>query len=401
MTAVIHVVTALERGGAQRVVLEIAARLHDPGRPQLVITGARVAGPGSLDDEAEARLHKRLVRLPSLRGAVDPLADALATMELARAIDGLRRRHGAPVVVHSHSSKAGVLGRLTARALRGVVSVHTVHGFGHDALGARAHALLEAVERVAARASDVIVFVSDADRLHAQAQGLTGSARVEVIRAGVDRARFADVRTPERRAAARRALALPDDAPVAVTVGNLKPQKDPLFHAEVLHAWRLVDPSARLVFVGDGPLRDAMVARARATGDDANLHLLGFVDDPRPALAAADVFLLASAWEGLPCAVLEATAAGLPAVVRDTGWAGELSWARSVSALPRDASPAQLAERLRAVVAKPPRATRLPREFTLDGMLEDLGRLYDELVGVPRFAPGSFRPRPRGRRRHR
>ena len=80
MTAVVHVVTSLERGGAQRVVLEIAAHLHDAGRPQLVVTGARTAAAGSLDDEAERRLGKRLLRLPELVGPVDAVRDALAAM---------------------------------------------------------------------------------------------------------------------------------------------------------------------------------------------------------------------------------------------------------------------------------------------------------------------------------
>ncbi|MBI1947847.1 MAG: glycosyltransferase [Deltaproteobacteria bacterium] len=401
MTAVIHVVTALERGGAQRVVLETAARLHDAGRPQLVITGARVDQPGTLDDEAERRLGKRLLRLPALVRPLAPLHDLAAALRLARMLDVLIAKHGSPAVVHTHSSKAGALGRLTARAVRGALSVHTVHGYGLAARGARGRPLLEAAERLAARAGDVLVFVSEADRRFAEAHGLTGGTRTEVIRAGVDEAAFATVRTPDGRAAARRALGLPSDAPLAVTVANLKEQKDPLFHLDVLHSWRALDPRAHLVFAGDGPLRAAVEARVRDAGDAAHLHLLGFVDDPRPALAAADVFLLASAWEGLPCAVLEATAAGLPAVVKDTGWAGELSWARSVRALPASASASSFAEALRAAVARPPRPARLPRPFTLDGMLEDLARLYDELIGAPRFAPGTATPRPRGRRRRR
>lgn len=399
MTAVVHVVTALERGGAQRVVLEVASGLHDEGRPQLVVTGPRVAAPGSLDDEAERRLGRRLLRLPALVGPLRPGQDVLAALSLTRLVDRLARQHGAPLVLHSHSSKAGVIGRLVARALPHVVSVHTVHGFGFQALGPRLAPLLEGAERVAAQASDVIVFVSEADRRQAQAQGLAGHARTEVIRAGVDAPRFASVRAG--RADARRALSLPDDAPIAVTVANLKPQKDPLFHADILHAWRALEPRAHLLFLGDGPLREAMQARARAQGDGDHLHLLGFVDDPRVALAAADAFLLASAWEGLPCSVLEATAAGLPAVVRDTGWAADLSWARSVRPLAADAPASALAQALQAVVTRPPRVPRVPAAFTQAGMLEDLSRLYDELIGAPRHARGSVSPRPTGRRRRR
>jgi glycosyltransferase involved in cell wall biosynthesis len=109
------------------------------------------------------------------------------------------------------------------------------------------------------------------------------------------------------------------------------------------------------------------------------LHLTGFVDEVMPLLAAADVFLLASSWEGLPRSVLEATAGGLPCVVRDTGWARDVAFARSVTALSSTSSPDDFARALASRHRVPPR--RLPREFTLDGMLDDLRALYDRLCG--------------------
>lgn len=388
MTAVIHVVTALERGGAQRNTLETAARLHHPGRPQLVVTGQ----PAALDDEAAARLGTRLLRVPDLVGHLDPVKDVGAALALARLIDRAVDRLGGPVVVHTHSSKAGVLGRLAARSVRGVVVVHTVHGFGLEALGTRRQWVLEAAERIAGPAGDVMVFVSDADRARAEALGLLGPGgpRAVTIRSGVEPAPFHALRDDtERRRAARQRHGIADDEPLAVTVGNLKPQKDPLFHAEILAAWRQRSPRARLLFLGDGPLRAAVEARARALGlgsprEGGALLLPGFADGTEDALAAADVFLLASAWEGLPRAVLEATAAGLPCVVKDTGWAADVSWARSIRALPAGASPADFARALDELARKRPRVARLPRPFTLAGMLHDLAELYDDLIGPPR-----------------
>lgn len=398
MTAVIHVVTALERGGAQRNTLETAARLHDEGRPQLLVTGSAA----ELDAEALERLGPRLLRVPELVGPIDPVRDLLAAQALLRVIERAASRLGTPMVVHTHSSKAGVLGRLVARAIPGVVVVHTVHGFGLEALGPRRAWLLTAAERVAARAADVMVFVSDADRRRADELGLLRGVRVELIRSGIDAAAWVSVRgDEERRQRARAALGIAPDAPLTVTTANLKPQKDPLLHAEIFAAWRAVEPRARMVFLGDGPLRGALEARLDALGLRQAFLLPGFVADPRDHLAAADVFLLASAWEGLPRAVLEATAAGLPAVVRDTGWAGDLAWARSVRALPSGAPPSAYAALLQELAVRKPRVPRLPREFTLTGMLEDLSRLYDELIGPPRYARGAVTPRPPGRRRRR
>jgi glycosyltransferase involved in cell wall biosynthesis len=392
VTGVIHVVTALERGGAQRVVLETAARLHDPGRPQLVVTG----GPAALDGEAEERLGRRLLRLPRLKNPIEPLNDAAALIALADTIDHTVSLLGSPVVVHSHSSKAGVLARLAARSVRGVVVVHTVHGWGTAALGPRHAWLLEAAERVAAEATDVLIFVSEADRARAASAGLLRRARAETIRAGIDGERFYPLREPAARRAARRGLGVSDETLLVVTVGNLKAQKDPLHHVEILARARQREPRLRLALLGDGPLRPAVVARARALGVEDALDLPGFVEDPAPYLAAADAFLLASAWEGLPCAVLEATAAGLSCVVKDTGWATDLSWARGLRALPATATADDFARALVDAVQRRARG-RLPRAFTLAGMLGDLGRLYDELIGPPR----DLRPRRRGRPRRR
>ena len=381
MTGVIHVITSLERGGAQRVALEIAARLHDPGRPQLLVTGR----PGALDDEARARLGTRLLHLPQLVGPIDPLKDLAAAAALVRLIDRQVDRLGSPVVVHTHSSKAGVIGRLAARAVRGVIVVHTVHGFGLDTAPHHAWAL-EAAERLAAVAGDVTVFVSDADRHRAEVLALH-IRRSVTIRAGVDPAPFMALRRA-RGAGAR-----------AVTVGNLKAQKDPLFHVEILAAWRRLDRRARLVILGDGPLRDQVMQRARALGVDDALELPGFVDDVRPYLAAANVCLLASAWEGLPCSVLEATAAGLPCVVKG-GWAADIGWAKSVRALEVAATADDFAAALMATCAKPPRVPKLRRDFTRAGMLAALDELYHELIGPPRpTGPMFARRRPSHRSR--
>jgi glycosyltransferase involved in cell wall biosynthesis len=403
MTGVIHVVTSLERGGAQRNTLETAARLHDEGRPQLLVTGA----PGELDDEAARRLGTRFIRLPDLRNPVDPVRDTLALLTLQRLIDREVDRLGSPVVVHTHSSKAGVIGRLAARSVRGVVVVHTVHGFGLEALGQRRRWILEAAERVAGPAADVMIFVSDADRARADELGLLRGVRAETIRSGVDDKPFLALRDDvERRARARAALGVPAASPLVVTVGNLKPQKDPLFHVEILAALRRERPDARLVLLGDGPLRAEVEARAHARGVSAALTLPGFVDDTRDALAAADAFLLASAWEGLPRALLEATAAGLPCVVRDTGWAADVAWAKNVVAIgdgaPADVFAAALDDVIGSKRAR--KAPKLPRAFTLDGMLRQLEELYDELIGPPRPTGAMLRrrpvrPRPRDRRR--
>jgi glycosyltransferase involved in cell wall biosynthesis len=378
MSGVIHVITALEQGGAQRNTIETVARLHHPRRPQLLIAGAGAA----LDNEARERLGSRFLPLSTLGNPISPLDDARALADLRRLLARESERLRAPVIVHTHSSKAGILGRLAAASV-GLPTIHTVHGFGVDALGPRVRPVLLAAERTVDPLTDVAVFVSEADVAFADEHGLFRKARRRVIRSGIEEARFAALRSADFRRPLRHqtraALGLADDARVAVTVGNLKPQKDPLFHVDVLASWRAREPQANLIFVGDGPLREATLARAAERGVADALHLVGFTADVTPWLAAADVFLLASAWEGLPRSVLEATAAGLPCVVRDVGWAGDLAFARSVTALPATAPAADFAAALSTRHRAPPK--RLPRAFTLAGMLDELRALYDRVCG--------------------
>ena len=382
MSGVVHVITCLERGGAQRNTLETVAQLHRPDRPQWLISGPR----GALDDEARQRLGSRFVTLPALQNRPSLFKDTEALLALARHIELAVERLRPPVVVHTHSSKAGVLGRLAARGVRGAFTVHTVHGFGLEALGPSHRWLLEAAERVAAPAGDFFVFVSEADRDHALHLGLCAPARALTIRSGINEGPFSAVHSDGAlRKATRERLGLQPKTKVAVTVANMKPQKDPLFHIDVFAAWRKMVTDAALVFVGDGPLRAAAEERARAVAVDDAIRFVGFVDDTRPYLAAADVFLLASAWEGLPRSVLEATAAGLPCVVRDSGWAADVSFARSIRALPASAAAEAFAAALMGPFGPVPK--KLPAAFTERGMLRELRALYDEICGPPAPTP--------------
>ena len=369
------VLTALERGGAQRIALETAAELHTAERPVVLVTGRG----GALADEARARLGARLLVEPALIRAFSPLPDARALIGLRRTLRRIAR--SGPLVVHTHSSKAGILGRAAAAFIDGARVVHTVHGFGTLALGERARPLLEDVERWAAARTDVLAFVSAHDLRVAAGLGLRPRQKSVVLRAGVDDDAVRDRVARLERGAARARFGLSPDDRVIVTVGNLKPQKDPLFHVEVLAALRAREPRARLLFIGDGPLRAAVEARARALGVDDALRLPGFVDDVTPTLAAADVMLLASRWEGLPCAVLEGLACGLPVVVRDTGYGRDLRFADGrLTALALSAAPPAFARALHDKLEMPRHPQSLPRAFTQAGMLEQTATLYDALA---------------------
>lgn len=374
---VVHVVTTLELGGAQQNTLYTAAHL-DPARFDCLV----VAGPGgALEAEAASAVAPaRLKILPSLTRPVRPLRDVLAFWELVTLF--LTER---PDVAHTHSSKAGVLGRLAA-ALAGVpVVVHTYHGFGfNDYQPFWSHRFYLALERLCCRLTDRIVFVSRANEEYARARGLPGLERAALIRSGVKLSDF-----PARvadRAAQRAACGIGRHRPLVVSIGNLKPQKNPGDFVAAAQEVAAAVPDAHFLFVGDGPLRAKLEYQIIASGLSSQLTLGGWRRDVAELLAVSDVFVLTSLWEGLPRALVEAMKTGLPCVcyatdgVKDViqdgvnGYAiapGDIaSLAARVTVLLKD-------EALRKKIGAAAAASIGP-EFDIDGMVRAQERLYEQ-----------------------
>lgn len=375
MTTFVQLITSLERGGAQRVALETAVHLAQQGHRSFLMTGAEDA----LGAEARRRLGSRLRVVPSLQNRVS-LGDVAALCDLQRALSQLRSDPKDVLVVHTHSSKAGVLGRLAAASLPHTRIVHTVHGFGLDALGPKFRPFLLAAEQMAAGVTDALVFVNEHDRTSARTLLSRTRATFHTIRAGIDPARLVALSSStEDRARARRQLGIPLGVPVILTVANFKAQKDPLFHLDVFAALHRRCPDAHFLFLGDGPLRATFETQRHALGLEGRVHAPGFVADPASAYAAADGYLLASRWEGLPCSVLEALAAGLPVVLRDGGWGADVPAAPQLTRCAPHATADVVAEALERAVGLGRSPFSLPAEFTRDGMLEGLVQVYGAL----------------------
>ncbi|MFD8482236.1 glycosyltransferase [Kitasatospora sp. NPDC059673] len=232
----------------------------------------------------------------------------------------LRRiiRRAEPHVLHLHSAKAGLAGRLAARGA--VPTVFQPHAWSFAAVeGALARASLR-WERYATRWSRSVLCVSEREKADGVAAGLLAHWRV--VPNGVDLAHFTPADQASRRAA-RMTLGLEQSAPLAVCVGRLCRQKG---QDVLLDAWEQVQPrlpAARLVLVGGGPDAEALAARVRALPDPSRVRLVGDVADPRLWLAAADLVVLPSRWEGMALAPLEAMACGRPVLLTDVSGARE------------------------------------------------------------------------------
>lgn len=226
----------------------------------------------------------------------------------------LRRILGsvAPDVVHLHSSKAGLAGRL---ALRGrLPTIFQPHAWSFEAASGSVHKGAVAWERLGARWSHLIVCVSHAERQRGVEHGI--SAEWRVVPNGVDLEALSEA-SPEERARARKRLELPT-GPLAVCVGRLSHQKGQDF---LLEAWPSVvdqDESAHLALVGGGPEEERLRSRA-----PEGVQFAGERDDVGDWLAAADVVVVPSRWEGMSLGLLEALARGRSVVATDVAGSAE------------------------------------------------------------------------------
>ncbi len=303
---VFHVITMLELGGAQQNTLHTVASL-DRARfaPRLV------CGPGGmLDDEARA-LDVPVHFVPELVRPIRPATDFRATRTVA-ALFAPEAARG-PVIVHTHSSKAGIIGRVAARRAGAAPVVHSIHGFGHDAIASPwVRRMVLATERRMARSTDAFVSVSRRCLEQGEELGLLGDVPRRVIRSGIDLAEFRTADT--LRDAARRELGLEADATVVGMIACLKPQKAPVDFVEVAARVHEEEPSVRWLLAGDGELRAEVEERVRARRLGDAFRLLGWRRDVPALLGALDVMVLTSRWEGLPRVCPQAMAAGRPVV---------------------------------------------------------------------------------------
>ena len=305
MIPVVHVITRLTLGGSSENTVSTMEALERAG-----YAGALALGPQSeAATVTDARRRGcRLVQVDALCREIRPARDVAAVAALWRLF-----RRTRPAIVHTHTSKAGFVGRLAAR-LAGVPAViHQPHGhvfYGY--WGPRRTALFVALERLAARWTDTIVTLTPREVDEHLARRIGRREQYAVVPSGVPTAQLRA--TAPSRAAARARLGLAPGAFVVVGVGRLVPIKGFDLLVAALPALLARVPTAQVVLVGDGEERDALAARAAALGVGGRLRITGAVGDVTGHVAAADLLAAPSRNEGMGRVLVEAMALGLPVV---------------------------------------------------------------------------------------
>jgi len=302
---VVHVITKLEFGGAQQNTLYTAASL-DRERFEPVL----IAGSGGYLMPVARDLGLDLKIVPSMERAIRPGADTAAYRELGRLLEPYR---GRPAVVHTHSSKAGILGRWAAHKARIPVIIHSIHGFGFTpAQSPPKRFFLRAAEKFTSRVTDHFIAVSEANRVDGVRYGLFGPERCSVIRSGFDLDEFRGARAMDE--GLREELGVGPSSPIVLMVACLKPQKSPLDFAQLASFVRKEVPEARFLVAGDGELKDALNREVKRLGLEDVFFPLGWREDIPRLMKSSQVVVLTSRWEGLPRVIPQAKAVGRPVV---------------------------------------------------------------------------------------
>ncbi|UCC66812.1 MAG: glycosyltransferase, partial [Deltaproteobacteria bacterium] len=215
-----------------------------------------------------------------------------------------------PLIVHTHSSKAGIVGRWAARCAEADVIIHSIHGFGfHDYQPPPIRALFIFLEKVTAGITDAFIAVSRANMKQGVDLDIFPPMKVILIRSGIELEEFKGLRV--NGAEKKAELGVDPTLPLITLVGCLKPQKAPLDYVEVAHLV-LQRKEADFILVGDGVLRQKVEKKAEELGIKEQFRLLGWRRDVPEILAATDIFVLTSLWEGLPRVLPQAMAMGIP-----------------------------------------------------------------------------------------
>ncbi len=381
MIKVVHIITKLELGGAQQNTLYTVSHLDKSKFIPILITGSE----GLLVDDAK-RLCIETHFLPSLVREINPVKDIQALFDIRRLLLRIKRSFQSPIIVHTHSSKAGIIGRWAAFFAGIPVVIHTFHGYGfNDYQSILKRWLFILLERLTAKITTRFIAVSKNNIEKGINAKIFSSDDVELIRSGIDISEFSDVKIDKVKK--KKELQVELDKPLVGMIACFKPQKAPLDFVKAAHLVCQKISDVRFVVAGDGELRPPMEELTNSLGLKDKIKLLGFRRDIPEIMKCLNVFVLTSLWEGLPRVILQALAAGIPVVATEVDGSSEVVKNGINGFLVKPGDVEGIAEKIMYILQKPKDfkfeisgLKSILDEFDINLMVKKQEELYEALV---------------------
>jgi glycosyltransferase involved in cell wall biosynthesis len=382
---ILRVIARLNVGGPALHVSHLSRELDRLGYETTLVAGRVGAGEGSMEYFAE-ELGVKPLYIAELQREISAASDAFAVRRLVQLIREVR-----PDVLHTHTAKAGAVGRaaaLLAGSARPPVVVHTFHG--HVLRGyftEKRTRAFQRIEQTLARSSDALIAVSPQVRDDLVRLGVAPASKIAVIRLGLDLEQRVR-RDRSGRAEVRRQLGVPDESFLIGWLGRMTEIKRAEDLLAAFARLRAEGTEADLALVGDGPLRRLLERTARKLGVDDRTHFVGFREQVAEFYSAFDAVALTSANEGTPVTVIEALASGVPVVATDVGGVSDVVHHGRSGFLVPAADVGAIADRLGRLAADPELRLRMGEQgrehvvprYSVPRLVEDVDRLYRTLL---------------------
>jgi glycosyltransferase involved in cell wall biosynthesis len=324
---IVHIITRLILGGAQENTLITCKLLAERGHDVTLITGPAIGPEGELFDQTKNQEYKVIV-LDKLRRAIDPIKDAISYYQIK---NHLRRIQ--PDIVHTHSAKAGILGRFAGYSVRGKWAenlpaiVHTIHGLAfHPYQSKWLNKFYIAIEKSAAKRTDSVISVADAMTAQALAAGIGQPEQFVTAYSAIEEEDFLESIPREQKNDFRRKYAIPENAIVLITIARLFMLKG---HDYIIESARQLSKrfgNAMWLFVGDGNLADQYKEQVRQLGLAEKIRFTGLLPPSEIPLAiqSSDILVHCSLREGLARTLPQAMLCGRPPISFDVDGAREV-----------------------------------------------------------------------------
>ena len=387
---VLHIITRFDKGGsAQNTFLTLLGQKKQNIEPSLV------AGL-SLESEMKNEEMKskeidilklesegiQFIQCPYLVRRINIIKDFKAFIDIWRII-----KKNNPFIVHTHSSKAGLLGRLAAKLAGVPIIVHTPHGhifFGY--FGPFKTKIFILLERLASRITDRIVALTNREKEDHVRLRIAIEDKFVIIHSGIDLKKFKELLFNEKQNF-KKELGVPQNSLIVGTVGRLEPVKGPEFLIEASKYIILKHPDTYFIFAGDGHLKKNLEKKASELGIKKNIIFLGWRDDVAKIISIYDIFVLPSLNEGMGRVLVEAMALKKPIVASDIGGIPDLVAHGKNGFLVPPKDPKELANYIQILLEDGERREKMgiagkemAENFSKEKMVERINKLYKELM---------------------